>query len=115
MDELSYPQARRLELTEDIGGHQVSDPYRWLEDDTSAERSGWLAEQAGLFGSYREELPGRDRLAAQVRELLATGYAGTPAWRGDRSFYTRRDPQSEHGMLLTRANSRPERVLIDPM
>ena len=103
MDELSYPQARRLELTEDIGGHQVSDPYRWLEDDTSAERSGWLAEQAGLFGSYREELPGRDRLAAQVRELLATGYAGTPAWRGDRSFYTRRDPQSEHGMLLTRA------------
>jgi len=115
MDELSYPRARRLDLTEDIGGHQVSDPYRWLEDDTSTERTGWLAEQKGLFGSYRQEWPGRDRLAAQVRELLGTGYAGTPAWRGERCFYTRRDPQSEHGVLLTRANRAPEEVLVDPM
>ena len=60
MSELRYPQARRLDLTEDIGGHRVSDPYRWLEDDTSDERAGWLAAQADLFGSYREELPGRE-------------------------------------------------------
>jgi len=110
-----YPAARRLELTEDILGYQVSDPYRWLEDDTSAERSGWLAEQAGLFGSYREELPGRDRLADRVRELLGTGYAGTPAWRDERSFYTRRDPGAEHGVLYTRLGGEPEQVLIDPM
>jgi prolyl oligopeptidase len=110
-----YPAARRLELTEDILGYRVSDPYRWLEDDTSAERSGWLAEEAALFGSYREELPGRDRLAAQVRELLGTGYAGTPAWRGERSFYTRRDPDAEHGVLYTRLGGGPEQVLIDPI
>ena len=42
MNEFRYPQASRLDLTEDIGGHQVSDPYRWMEDDTSAERAGWL-------------------------------------------------------------------------
>ena len=50
-----YPQARRMELTENIGGHRVSDPYRWLEDDTSGERADWLTAQADLFGSYREE------------------------------------------------------------
>ena len=76
MNEFDYPQASRLDLTEDILGHQVSDPYRWLEDDTNAERAEWLAAQAELFGSYREELPGRDRLAARVRELLSTGYVG---------------------------------------
>ena len=85
MSEYGYPQARRLELTEDIGGHRVSDPYRWLEDDTSGERADWLAAQAELFGSYREDqLPGRDRLAARVRDLLSTGYVGTPVWRGER-------------------------------
>src|SRR6266478_2349889 len=94
MNEFRYPQASRLDLTEDIGGHQVSDPYRWMEDDTSAERAGWLAAQADLFGSYRDELPGRER--------LGRGYVGTPAWRGERFFYTRRDPQSEHGRLVTR-------------
>ena len=118
MGEFRYPQASRLDLTEDIGGHQVSDPYRWLEDDASAERAGWLAAQADLFGSYQEELPGRSQLADRVRQLLSTGYVGTPAWRGERCFYTRRDPGAEHGVLYTRLGDgpeHPEQVLVDPM
>jgi prolyl oligopeptidase len=115
MSEFKYPPARRLDLTEDIGGHQVSDPYRWLEDDTGAERAGWLSAQADLFGSFRDDLPGRDRLAARVRELLGTGYVGTPAWRGERCFYTRRDPGAEHGVLYTRRGDGAEEVLVDPV
>ncbi len=114
MDEIGYPPARRLELTEDIGGHQVSDPYRWLED-TGDERDAWLAAQAELFGSYREELPGRERLADRVRELLSTGYVGPPVWRGERCFFTRRDPEQEHGVLCTRLGEGPVEVLVDPM
>jgi prolyl oligopeptidase len=114
MSEFGYPRARRLHLTEDIGGHQVSDPYRWLEDDTG-ERGGWLAAQAELFGSYREELGGRDRLADRVRELLSTGYVGTPVWRGERCFFTRRDPDQEHGVLCTRLGNGSVEVLVDPM
>ena len=119
MNEFRYPEAERLDLTEEILGHQVSDPYRWMENDTSAERAGWLAAQADLFGSYRDELPGRDRLAARVRELLSTGYVGTPAWRGERFFYTRRDPGAEHGVLCTQVGAvlgeGQENVLVDPM
>ena len=116
MSEFGYPSARRLDLTEDIGGHWVSDPYRWLEDDTGDERGGWLAAQAELFGSYRdEELPGRDRLAAQVRELLSTGYVGTPVWRGERCLFTQRTPDQEHGVLCTRLADGPVEVLVDPM
>jgi prolyl oligopeptidase len=116
MSEFGYPGARRLDLTEDIGGHRVSDPYRWLEDDTGDQRGGWLAAEAELFGSYRdEELPGRDRLAAQVRELLSTGYVGTPVWRGERCLFTQRTPDQEHGVLCTRLADGPVEVLVDPM
>ena len=115
MGEYQYPAARRLELTEDLFGHQVSDPYRWLEDSEDAERSGWLAAQAGLFGSYRDELPGRDWLEDRVRDLLSVGFAGTPVWRGERSFFTRRDPGAEHGVLFTQVADGPVQVLIDPM
>jgi prolyl oligopeptidase len=116
MSEFGYPGARRLELTEDLGGHQVSDPYRWLEDDSSDERGGWLAAQAELFGSYREEeLPGRERLANRVRELLRTGYVGTPVWRGERCLFTQRAPDQEHGVLCTRLADEPVDVLVDPM
>ena len=114
-DGVAVPGGGPADLTEDIGGYRVSDPYRWLEDAAGDERAGWLAAQADLFGSYREELPGRDRLAAQVRELLGTGHVGTPAWRGERYFFTRRDPGAEHGALYLQAGDGPADVLIDPM
>jgi prolyl oligopeptidase len=119
MSEFSYPRARRLDLTEDLLGHQVSDPYRWLEDDASdeagAERAGWLAAQEELFGARRAELAGREELAGRVRELLSVGDEGTPVWRGDRYFFTRRDPGAEHGVLCTRLGDGPAAVLVDPM
>ncbi len=115
MSESRYPQARRMDLTEDVLGYQVSDPYRWLEDAESGERADWLAAEAGLYEAQRDEWPGRDALTAQVRALLNTGFAGTPTWRGERSFFTRRDPGQEHGVLYTRLGSGPAEVLIDPM
>ena len=105
-----------MNLTEDVLGYQVSDPYRWLEDAESAERAGWLAAQAELYEAQRDGWPGRDALTAQVRELLGVGFVGTPYWRGERSFYTRRDPGQEHGVLYTRLGAQgPEEVLVDPM
>jgi len=111
--EFSYPQARRLDLTEDLLGHQVSDPYRWLE--SSDERADWLAAQASLFDAQRSELAGREELAARVRELLSVGYQGTPVWRGDRRFFTRRDPGAEHAVLCTQLGDGPVEILLDPM
>jgi prolyl oligopeptidase len=113
--EFSYPQARRLDLTEDLLGYEVSDPYRWLEDTSSAERADWLAAEASLFDSQRSELPGREELAAQVRELLSVGYEGAPVWRGDRRFFTRRDPGAELGVLCTQLGDGPVEILLDPM
>ncbi len=111
-----YPGVRRQDLTEEIFGHQVSDPYRWMEDGSGAERAEWLAAQAGLFSAEHSGWPGRDRFAARVSELLNVGYAGTPVWRGERCFFTRRDPGQEHAVLYTSAGSgAPAEVLIDPM
>ena len=113
--EIEYPEARRLDLTEEIFGHQVSDPYRWMEEAGSAERADWLRAQAGLFAAQRAQWPGRDILAERVRELLNVGLVGTPVWRGERSFFTKRDPGQEHGVLCTQAvPGGPVEVLIDP-
>jgi prolyl oligopeptidase len=109
-----YPLARRLDLTENIGGYQVSDPYRWMEE-AGQERSAWLTEQASLFAGRRDEWPGRDELAATVRSLLDVGMVGSPIWRGDRRFFSRRDPGQEHAVLYTQAGDGAAEVLIDPV
>src|ERR1700687_6114784 len=113
--EMRYPEAPRLDLTEDIFGHQVSDPYRWMEDADSAERADWLRAEAELFSAERAYWPGRDILAERVRELLNVGVVGTPAWRGDRCFFTKREPGQEHAVLCTQAADGPVEGLVDPM
>jgi prolyl oligopeptidase len=129
-----YPPARRTDVVEDLFGHRVADPYRWLEDADSAETRQWLAAEEELWAAYRADLPGRDAFAARVRELLQVGYVGLPAWRGTSRFYTRRDPGQEHGVLYvaeevseraartagipeSAAEAAPggERVLVDPV
>src|SRR5580700_8585343 len=113
--QMSYPEAPRLDLTEDIFGHQVSDPYRWMEDADSAERADWLRAEAALFSAERAHWPGRDILAERVRDLLNVGVVGTPAWRGDRCFFTKREPGQEHAVLCTQVAGGPVEVLLDPM
>ena len=96
-----YPAARRLDLTEDLLGHRVSDPYRWLEDPGSAETRAWLGAEDELFRSHAAALPGATALAERILELTGTGHIGVPVWRGPRRFFTRRLPGEEHATLCT--------------
>ncbi len=112
-----YPPAIRLDLVETLHGRAVSDPYRWLEDPGSPQSQEWLQAQDELYAGYRAGLAGRERFAARLTELLAAGSVGTPAWRADRQFYTRREAGQEHAVLYTATASGQDgaRALIDPM
>ena len=96
-----YPYARRLDLIEDLFGHDVRDPYRWLEDPDSEETRAWLRAEDDLFRAHEEELPGVAALAERILELTGTGHIGVPVWRGARLFFTRRLPGQEHAVLCT--------------
>jgi prolyl oligopeptidase len=109
-----YPAARRLDLTEELFGHQVADPYRWLEDADRPETRDWLAAQEELWARQRDALPGREAFAARVKDLLQVGYVSPPAWRGSSRFFMRRDPGQEHGVLYV-TDAGGERALIDPI
>ena len=39
---LEYPQTRKVDQVDDYHGMKVADPYRWLEDDSSAETAKWV-------------------------------------------------------------------------
>ena len=112
---LDYPHARRADIAETIHGLTISDPYRWLEDATSAETEAWSAAQDALFERERGGWTGLGRLRARLAELNATGAVTPPEWRGERGFLTRRLPEQEHSVLLTVDADGEERVLIDPI
>ncbi|BEP15092.1 prolyl oligopeptidase family serine peptidase [Acidothermaceae bacterium B102] len=114
MNQPAYPAAAREDIVDDLFGHRVADPYRWLEDATTAQTAEWLGYQDDLARPYLDGLPGRERLRARLTELLGTGVISGPAWRGDRYFFVRRDPGQEHAAVLVREADGTERMLIDP-
>jgi prolyl oligopeptidase len=110
----AYPPAERLDVVDDLLGARVADPYRWLEDLDDPRTSAWREAQDALCRSALQDLPGRARLEGRLTALLRVGTVGTPAWRGRRAFWTRRDPDQEHGVLRWRDGRGTERVLVDP-
>src|SRR6476661_5184438 len=112
---MRYPDADRLELVEDLHGHSVADPYRWLEDGDDPRTQEWTEAQDALTAEVLDALPMRAEFAARLEELVHAGAVGVPAWRGGRAFSTRRDPGQEHAVLRVREADGRERVLLDPM
>jgi len=110
----AYPPARRSETVDELFGHLVADPYRWLEDPDSAETRAWAAAQDSLYLAAAKEWAGRDTFRTRLGVLLSAGSVSPPVWRGQRQFLMRRHGEQEHAVLLTVDPDGGERVLIDP-
>ncbi|GAB3192274.1 prolyl oligopeptidase family serine peptidase [Geodermatophilus arenarius] len=115
MVRVRYPDAERLDLVEDLHGHRVADPYRWLEDPDDPRTQAWTAAQDALTADVLGALPLRADLAARLERLVHAGAVGVPVHRGGRAFSTRRDPGQEHAVLRVREADGSVRVLVDPM
>ncbi|WP_106275919.1 prolyl oligopeptidase family serine peptidase [Geodermatophilus tzadiensis] len=112
---MRHPHAERLDLVEDLHGHRVADPYRWLEDPADPRTRAWTAAQDALAADVLGALPARADFAARLERLVHAGAVGVPVHRGGRAFSTRRDPGQEHAVLRVREPDGSVRVLVDPM
>ena len=110
----AYPPAERLDLVERLHGLELADPYRWLEDPADPRTVAWADAEDALARPALDALAGRDRLAGRLTTLLRAGSVRPPVWRGERAFFTRRQPGQEHEALLVREPVGTERVLVDP-
>ncbi len=115
---VTYPEAVRLDVVDEMHGQIVADPYRWLEDVEDARTVAWSQAQDDLYAAARETWSRYADLQARLTELHAVGEVGVPVWRGDRSFALRREPDQEHAVLIATDVSEGgdvERILVDPM
>jgi len=67
--QLQYPAAHKVAQVDDYHGTKVADPYRWLEDDNSAETAAWVKAENNVTFPYLEKIPFRAALQARVKEL----------------------------------------------
>jgi protease II len=67
---VKYPQTRKSEQLDTYHGTHVADPYRWLEDDNSAETLAWVNAQNAVTFDYLDKIPYRPKL--KQRTLITT-------------------------------------------
>ena len=56
---ISYPKAKTVDVVDDYFGTKVADPYRWLEDDNSAETASWVKAENEITQEYLKKIPFR--------------------------------------------------------
>jgi prolyl oligopeptidase len=110
-----YPHTRVGQVVETLHGVEVTDPYRWLEAADSEEVHKWIEAQNQFTRSILDELPSRPAIRQRLEELLTVGSISTPAVRGQRYFYTKREGKQNQPILYVRDGlGGADRVLVDP-
>ena len=103
-------------VTEILHGVEVTDPYRWLEDQNSPRTRAWLEEQTAYTRAYFDAIPGREQIRERVRELMAFKEVMSEPWNvGDRYFFLKRREDREQPVIVMRKGLfGEETVLVDP-
>jgi len=110
-----YPQTRKVDHVDSYHGTQVPDPYRWLEDDTSAETAAWVQAQNKITFPYLEKIPFRAALQKRVKQLNDYEKYTSPSRKGPYVFFRKNEGLQNQSVLYIQKgmNGKPE-VLIDP-
>ncbi|HEY1816776.1 MAG TPA: prolyl oligopeptidase family serine peptidase [Kofleriaceae bacterium] len=111
----AWPQTRTDDIVETIHGKTIRDPYRWLEDETSPEVQAWMKREDDYTRAELAKLPGRDELAARMKQLLYFDAISAPIHRGGRFFYTRKHADKEKTVVYWKqGETGGEKILFDP-
>ena len=95
-----YPGSKKVEVVDDYFGTKVADPYRWLEDETSAETKAWIEEQNRVTFGYLDKIPYREKLKARLTQLYNYPRISAPFRRGDTYFFTKNDGLQNQSVYL---------------
>ncbi len=112
---IEYPQTKKVEQTDDYHGTKVSDPYRWLEDDNSAETKAWVKAENKVTFDYLNGIPERAAIKKRLTELWNYEKYSAPFKEGGKYFYYKNDGLQNQSVLYVADSVKDTgRVLLDP-
>ena len=112
---LIYPTTRIVEQVDDYHGTPVADPYRWLEDDTSAETTAWVEAQNRVTFDYLSQISFRDALHARLTALVNYPRISAPTQKKQWFLFTRNDGlQNQAVYYLQDGENGVPQLLLDP-
>ncbi len=110
-----YPETKKVDTTDVYFGTEISDPYRWLEDDQSEETGEWVEAQVAVTNSYLDKIPFREKIVQRLTGVWNYKRESVPVRKGDYWFFSRNDGLQDQSVVYVKeGRNGSERVLLDP-
>lgn len=111
---LNYPKTNQGTQVDTYFGEKVSDPYRWLEDDRSAETKVWVDAQNNLTFDYLNQIPYRDKLKQELTDIWNYEKISAPFKEGNFTYFYKNDGLQQHAVLYRQKEGGQEEIFLDP-
>ncbi len=114
---ITYPATKMVDTVDVYHGIEVTDPYRWLEDDRSDETGAWVKEQNKITQDFLAKIPYRDQIKEKLTELWNYEKVGAPFIEGDYAYFYKNDGlQNQYVIYRYKKDSDPTtaEVFLDP-
>ena len=113
--QIHYPPTAKDGTVDDYFGVKVADPYRWLENDTSAQTAAWVEAENKVTNAYLAKIPFRGKLLKRLTELANYKKIGAPRKRHGKWYYYKNNGlQNQYVMYQMDELGGEPRVFLDP-
>ncbi|OXA83269.1 prolyl oligopeptidase family serine peptidase [Flavobacterium hibernum] len=113
-NKIQYPQTKKGETVDVYFDTKVNDPYRWLEDDKSAETGAWVKAQNEVTYGYLDKIPFRDELKKRMEKLWNYEKISAPYVEGKFTYYSKNNGLQNQSVVYRKGQDGKEEVFLDP-
>nr|WP_199156963.1 prolyl oligopeptidase family serine peptidase [Pedobacter sp. ASV2] len=112
---MTYPETKKDATTDNYFGTTIADPYRWLENDTSAETAKWVAAENKVTQNYLAQIPYRADIKKRLTEIWNYPKETAPFKAGEYYFFTKNDGlQNQSIWYIKKGIDGKEELFLDP-
>ena len=113
-NKIQYPETKKGETVDVYFDTKVSDPYRWLEDDKSAETGAWVKAQNEVTYAYLDKIPFRNELKTRMEKLWNYEKIAAPFIEGKFTYYSKNNGLQNQSVIYRKDEKGKEEVFLDP-
>lgn len=113
--QMIYPTTRKVDHVDEYHGTKVTDSYRWLEDDRSAETGTWVKAQNEVTFAYLNKIPFKGKIFSDLEKAYNYPKYSAPRKKGEYFYFYKNDGLQNQSVLYRQKglNGTPE-LVMDP-
>ena len=111
---IKYPATKKIDKVDVYFGNSIPDPFRWLEDDRSAETAEWVKEQNKVTFDYLAAIPFRNTIKARMEKLWNYEKVSAPFKEGDYTYYYKNNGLQNQSVMYRKDAKGAEELFLDP-